>query len=1374
MNEKNRIEKPASTPEAEGEQAGAAIPVVGIGASAGGLEALREFFEAMAPDSKTAFVIIQHLSPEHESRTSEILAKNTAMPVVEAQDGMPVQADHVYTNPANRYVGLQDGTLRLSEQVTQDGIRKPIDFFLTSLADERKDGAVGIILSGSSGSDGLRGARAVRAAGGICIAQEPQSAGFPEMPQSLIDAGMADFVLPVEKMPQALLAYIQGVRAPRGEDDGRRGGLSADDVGTIVDLLSVRTHSDFRHYKKATVQRRIRRRMGLKQITDAKAYLKLLREDAQELTQLSTDMLISVSSFFRDTEAFEALEREAIAPLAAGREADAPLRAWIAGCATGEEAYSIAMLLIEAAAEAGKDCPVQVFASDVDEQALETARSGIYPASIAEDISPERLERFFTRQGDGWRVDKRLRETVVFSRHNLLTDPPFSKLDIVSCRNVLIYLEPAAQKKVLTLFSFALNRGGYLFLGKSESVAGLDDDLFEPVSQQKRIFRLLRTNRRAAGEYPIYSGERPAGFAPRGKATPLAQALSEANAEALLRHFKSSLVLIEPNGRILYFHGETEKYLGHPKGLASMNLLDLTGGLLSAKLRRAIEKALHGNEAISIPSMVMPTGETAYARLTVMPIAAPALGGEVLAVIFEDAQPVQRPDGAPVPVEDEPLVAQLEAEVKALRGELRSDAEEYGYSSEELKAANEEITSMNEELQSANEEMEASKEELQSLNEELTTVNSQLNENVQELTATNNDLANLMSATQIATVFLDRQLRIKRFTPRATELLNLLPADTGRPIGHVTQNFVGGALAANAQRVLDNLSTVETDVQAQDGRWFTIRVLPYRTLDDRIEGVVITFSNVTRLMEAERELQHQKDYAEGIVETVRHPLIVLDSELQVLSANTAFYGLFRVKAEDTMRHAIYDLGERQWDIPRLRELLQDVILKQTSFEDFEVEREFPQIGRRTMLLTGRGMVGAEGARLLLAIEDITERKKDRDALRALNENLEQRVTERTALAERRADQLRDLASELTRTEQRERERLARVLHDDLQQLLVGAQFHLVGLRSQSKRSAQQKMIEQVDALIRQSLEASRSLTAELSPTILFEAGLDAALPWLARQMKIRHGIDIRTEINACVPQDEKGVVILLFQAVRELLFNVVKHGKVQEAVVELDRIDSDHVRVVISDAGVGFDPSQLDAGGASEKSMGLFGVRERMEQMGGSVTIESAPNQGTRVTLTACASEPPERMAAPPAASPKARVSRRSRAVAARGEAKIRVLLVDDHAVVRDGIAGILEQTKDMAVVGKAADGAEAVRMASEDHPDVIIMDVSMPGMSGIEATRIIHDAQPDIRIIGLSMYEEADRRAEEMRQGATAYLSKGCRPEELLAAIRAAVGESG
>jgi chemotaxis methyl-accepting protein methylase/chemotaxis response regulator CheB/signal transduction histidine kinase len=844
------------------------VLVVGIGASAGGIEALKELFTAMPSDNGMAFVVIQHLEPTHESRMADILGKCTGMKVVQAEDGIQVRPNRVYTNPAGKYLTIQAGQLVLSQQPEQAHIRMPIDFFLTSLAEDQHEGAACIILSGSSGADGTRGVRAIRGAGGMCIVQDPETAHFPAMPQSAINTGLVDHILPIALMPPALLGYAQHASAHAMNPENTETESASDDLESILKLLRVRANSDYRHYKRATIIRRIRRRMALKQIVSMVDYRKLLQENQGELTQLSRDMLIGVSSFFRDPEAFAELSKGALVPLVTGRDPNNPVRAWVPGCATGEEAYSLAMLLMEAMASADAACRIQIFATDVDDRALEVARAGVYAGSIAEVVSDDRLRRFFTKQAENYQIDKQLREAVVFSRQDLIIDPPFSRLDLISCRNLLIYIEPVIQKRILSLFGFALRAGGYLFLGKSEGISDMEE-LYEPVSKQKRIYRLIRSARQAAAGFPLYAGGRPVGGRERKAVLPsTAGALMQANQEVLLRHFKAGIVLLTPQGQILHFYGDTERYLGHPKGLSSLNVLDMTSGTLSVKLRRAMERAIQQNETVVIPRVPVPPAGSPSASLTVMQVPTAPGADKLLAVIFEDARkPLPKDAAIPMSAENEPLVTQLEEEVKTLRTELRSEAEDFDTATEELKAANEEVMSMNEELQSANEELEASKEELQSVNEELTTVNSQLGERLAELTDTNNDLANLLSATEIATVFLDSQLRIKRFTPRATELLNLLPADLGRPISHITQNFDGPELAAESDMMLRSLSATQKEVQTHDGRWHTMRIMPYRTLDNRIDGVVITFSDVTRLKQAEeehRELERRMLHAQKL------------------------------------------------------------------------------------------------------------------------------------------------------------------------------------------------------------------------------------------------------------------------------------------------------------------------------------------------------------------------------------------------------------------------------------------------------------------------------------------------------------------------------
>jgi two-component system, chemotaxis family, CheB/CheR fusion protein len=974
-----------STPPPAG--GGSEFPIVAIGASAGGIEALKEFFGAMPADSGIAFVIIQHLEPRSESFMAEILSKSTAMSVRQAEDGMAVEPNSVYTYPPGRPMSIRGGRLVLEKPTERTHVEAAINLFLSSLADDRGSTAVCIILSGSSGQDSPSGVRAIRAAGGMCMVQDPASAQFPAMPQAVIDTGLADYVLPPARMPGPLLDFVQH---PQLHNITRKeSAAEAVDLETILKLLRTRTNSDYSLYRKNTVLRRIQRRMGLRQVGALAEYAGLLQTDSEELTQLAKDMLVGVSSFFRDAEVFKTLQSQAIMPLLQAKPDDAPLRAWVAGCATGEEVYSIAMLLLEARSAVNKRCSIQVFATDVDEEALEAARKGIYPASIARDVSAERLEKFFTLKGEVYQVDKHLREAVLFSRHNLLADPPFPKLDLISCRNVLIYIESAAQKKVLSVFAFALNVGGYLLLGKAEGVAG-KDDLFEPVSKQNRLYRLSRSARMIA-DFPMNKADRPPVRVERASFATAASVLPQANLEALLRHFDASVVLIEPDGLILYFHGRTEKYLTHPKGAASLNILDMTGGSLSARLRQAIAQALHQVEPVRLVQVPLPQDRSLMANLTIVRTGDRISGGKLLAVIFEDAQPPPQLSAAPVSVaaEDEPLVVQLESEVKTLQTELRTNLEGYDAAVEELKSANEEVMSMNEELQSANEELEASKEEAQSLNEELNAVNSQLNDKLVELTETNNDLANLLQSTDIATIFLDAKLRIRRFTPQTTQLLNVIESDLGRPVGHITSNFEGTDLATDAGNVLNSLSPIEKELRTLDGRWYTVHLLPYRTPDRRVDGVVITLSEVTRLKQAEQQLRYEKSYAERVIETVRHPLLVMDSQLRVLSANDAFYETFRVAPNDTIGRQVYELGNRQWDIPLLRMLLEEAICKEPTIRDFRVEHTFQQIGRKVMLVSGRRMqpTAEMPDRILLTIEDVTTREAEQTQLQVFAQRL---------------------------------------------------------------------------------------------------------------------------------------------------------------------------------------------------------------------------------------------------------------------------------------------------------------------------------------------------------------------------------------------------
>jgi two-component system CheB/CheR fusion protein len=835
----------------------AGFPVAGLVASAGGLDAFKKFFTAMPADSGVAFVLIPHLDPNHESLMVELVARCTKMPVVEATEGAAVEADHVYILPPNKYMTISGGVLHLTGPVERGGLQTSIDLFLRSLAKDVQEKAICIILSGT-GSHGSLGLQAVKAAGGMAMVQDPKTAEYPRMPQSAIATGLADYVLPAEQMPEALIEYIQHdyVNKP---NIGAEGVEAPDYLNQVMAILRARTKFDFRCYRERMLTRRIERRMSLSQFNQMADYLAFLREHPDEVKKLFRDLLISVTNFFRDPEAFQALETEVVAPLVRAKEPDAPLRVWSAGCATGEEPYSLGMLLLEQLA-ARKSCQVQIFASDVDEDALDVARRGIYPDTIATDVSPERLGRFFTRADDAsYQVSKQLRETVVFARQNLIADAPFSKIDLIVCRNLLIYLEPEVQKKLIALLHFSLNEGGYLFLGPSETI-GRHIDLFEPVSKKWRIFRRLGPARPEQVDVPIVARVEPVARSGRLPlpSTPRPASFAEMTHRLLLEQFAPSAVLINRKYEILYFFGPTDRYLAIPAGEPTQDLMRIAREGLRIKLRPAIHKAVREKGPVTLQgAQVKRDGDYHGVIVAIRPVQGMPGGEGLLLVTFQDSDQEIPPRRPPETAAEESVVRQLENELNATKEDLQSTIEELESSNEELKVSNEEIMSMNEELQSANEELETSKEELQSLNEELATVNNQLQENVRDLVTANNDMANLLNCTEVAIIFLDTQLRIKRFTLPAKRLFNLIATDLDRSINDITPKFSDSTLQQDLEQVLRTLTPQETQVElpTPDGCSWNRRITPYRTVDNHIEGVVLTFTDVTQVRHAADQAQ---------------------------------------------------------------------------------------------------------------------------------------------------------------------------------------------------------------------------------------------------------------------------------------------------------------------------------------------------------------------------------------------------------------------------------------------------------------------------------------------------------------------------------------
>jgi two-component system, chemotaxis family, CheB/CheR fusion protein len=870
------------------------FPIVGIGASAGGLGAFEAFFSGMPPEVEPgmAFVLVQHLAPDHKSILTELIQRYTRMQVFEVEDGVVVQPNCAYIIPPGRDMAFMNGTLQLMEPAEPRGQRLPIDFFFRSLAQDQGEQAIGIVLSGT-GSDGTLGVRAIKGEGGMVMAQTPESTEFDGMPRSALTTGLVDYELPPAEMAAQLMAYAAHAyghptsRAAVLQTPKRENALKK-----VFILLRSQTGHDFSQYKPSTLQRRIDRRMAVHLIHSMEGYVKFLQRTPVEVEALFRDLLIGVTNFFRDTEAFQVLEEQGIPKLFLDKPAGSVIRVWCPGCSTGEEAYSIAILLQERIEAIKQGYTLQVFATDIDSRAVATARAGLYPASIAVDLSRERLARFFVLERDGltYRIHKGIRDTVVFSEHNVIKDPPFSKLDLISCRNLMIYLGGDLQKKLIPLFHYALNPGGVLFLGTSETV-GEQANLFVVLDRKAKLFQRLEDfrsgHRVALGKFlpPMTAihATLPQAAANTGFTAKLP--LRELTERTLLREVTPAGVLVNAQGDILYMHGRAGIYLELPTGEVGLpNILKMAREGLQRELSVALHAAAVSKGPVSCPGLRVKTnGHTTDVNLSVRPLAhhqasplAPTPEAALFLIVLEEAPPpVMVPDLLSTPadpaVELDARVLALKQDLKAKDDYLQTTREELETTNEDLKSSNEEMQSVNEELQSTNEELETSKEELQSVNEELSTVNGELQSKVADLSRVNNDMNNLLAGTGIGTIFVDLNLRILRFTPKITAIINLIPSDVGRPVGHLVPNLVGyDRLVADAQEVLDTLVPKEVEVLNQEGRWFTMRILPYRTLNNTIEGAVLTFVDITAMRKAEDALRK----ANGLL---RRAVVVRDS-----------------------------------------------------------------------------------------------------------------------------------------------------------------------------------------------------------------------------------------------------------------------------------------------------------------------------------------------------------------------------------------------------------------------------------------------------------------------------------------------------------------
>lgn len=956
------------------------FPIVGIGASAGGLAAFEAFFKAMPAetDRGIAFVLVQHLAPDHASLLRELIQRYTQMPVYDIEDGMVIEHSSVYIIPPNKDLAIFHGRLQLMS--APRGLHLPIDRFFRSLAQEQEDAAIAIVLSGA-GSDGTLGMRAVKEVGGMVMAQTPASAEYDSMPQSAIATSLVDYVLPPEEMPAQLLAYVQRTVSHVTPEIVVPYETASHALQQIFQLLRTQIQHDFTDYKQNTILRRIERRMVIHQWDSMDAYARYLQETPQEVNILFRELLIGVTRFFRDSDTFAELKTQVIPRLFDGKSEGESVRVWVPGCSTGEEAYSIAMLLREYSATRSGDIKVQVFATDIDAVAIDTARAGVYPDNIVADVPPEYLTRYFVHAEGTYRVHKSIRDIVVFAEQDIILDPPFSHMDMISCRNLLIYLNADLQKRLLPLFHYALNPNGFLFLGSSETI-GEFTELFTTVDRKHKFYQ----RRAAVNPSRLIPGLRPPhvsaavgqGASSREMKSTEPISMRTLVEQNLLAHHTPPCVLINDAEQVLYVHGSTGSYLEPATGDANLNLLRMARPGLRLELATAIHKAITQRAPTRYDGVQVQVKEQLQTmNLLVRPVTSPPAPGLYL-VVFEDVATVARP---PADTSTSTALTDTDQRIAILERELQLKDEYLQTNLGELTTSNEELQSTNEELQSINEEMDTSREELQSVNEELSTVNAELQKKIEELSLSNDDMNNLLAGTDVGTVFIDRDLRIQRFTPAATAIVNLIPTDIGRPIAHLATNLVHyETLLQDARRVFETLEPKEVEVQSTDGRWYLMRILPYRTQKNAIVGVVITFVNTTTLRTMQERLQAAQlaeqthAFAESIVATVREPILVLDADLRVVSVNDAFTKTFKVPKGDTVGTLVYDLGNGQWDIPDLRTLLEEVLPERTTIHDYLVTHTFEHIGPRMMRLNARELRLANGQprMILLAIEDETE------------------------------------------------------------------------------------------------------------------------------------------------------------------------------------------------------------------------------------------------------------------------------------------------------------------------------------------------------------------------------------------------------------------
>ena len=1177
------------------------FPVVGIGASAGGLEACTALLKALPLNPGMAFVVVQHLDPRHESILHKLLSKITEMPVIQVEDGVVLEPDHVYVIPPKHDIAVREATLRLLSRRRTAGRHLPINRFFASLAEHQKSAAIGVILSGTA-SDGTAGLQAIKSEGGVTFAQEPKSAGYPGMPESAILAGCVDFVLPPEEIARTLVGLGRLPYAGRNAVPNAEPLLpGAADLQKIVQILRTATAVDFGLYKAGTLRRRIARRMILQKIESLPRYEAYLEQNPSEVAALYQDIFIHVTHFFREPETFAALQRKVLPKLIANRPQGEPLRVWVPGCSTGEEAYSIAIALLEFLEKRAPATPVQVFGTDISAPAVDRARSGTYSETAVANVSPERLKRFFVKVGESYQIGKQVRDRCVFARHDLGKDPPFSKLDLISCRNVLIYMSTALQERVLSLFHYALRPAGFLVLGKSET-PGSSSRLFVQDDHRWKIYSQNPAAAVARTALSPVDYERVPARAARAASTSAAFNLEKAVERIIWQRYAPAALVVDSGLQVLHFDGNAGPYLAPARGAATLHVLKLMREELALDLRTALHRAKKEEKPVRREGIRFRQDRgSKTVNLEVIPIKGRHAKGADFLILIEEA-PARETAGARETTGDDKLV-DLRQELSSTREHLQSIIETQEATTEALTVEHEEVLSANEELQSTNEELETAKEELQSTNEELTTLNEELQNRNAELGQLANDLSNLLVGVSIPVIVVGGDRRIRRFTAAAEPLLNLIPADVGRPISDLRPNLELPDLESLVSEVSGQGRLVEREVQTRDGRWYSLRMRPYKTAENKIDGVLMALMDIDvmkRGLDQARlslgDAVAERDLSASLLDISGALIVILDPASRVIGFNRACQEMSGYSFDEVRGRAIWDFLLPPEEVDEAKHAFARILEGGHPAQTYErtwVCKDGSRLVIAWSAIVRRGPDGAVRQIIGTGI-DITRRKLDADALR------------------RSEDQLRRLTASLLTAQEEERKRVARELHDDLNQRMAMLANEVSTLEQTPSGSASllRKQLRSLRERVEQLSDDLRNAAHRLHPSALEHFGVVAAIEAHCSDFTKLYGIKValtHRNVPVSVPLE---VALCLYRVTQECLNNVAKHSGAREAAVAIKKREGD-IFLAITDNGTGFDPGFA----AGQNGLGIVGIRERVRLVDGTVSIHSRPGHGTQIEV---------------------------------------------------------------------------------------------------------------------------------------------------------------